>query len=51
MRAVWTFALMTMRSLLRCRTIWGIVLVIILALLGIGQVPSFDVSGQSRFIV
>lgn len=51
MRAVWTFALMTMRSLLRRRTIWGIVLVIILALLGIGQVPSFDVSGQSRFII
>jgi ABC-type transport system involved in multi-copper enzyme maturation permease subunit len=51
MRAVWTFALMTMRSLLRRRTIWGIVLVIVIALLGIGQVPSFDVSGKSRFVI
>lgn len=51
MRAVWTFALMTMRSLLRRRTIWGILLVLVLALVGIGQVPSFDVSGKSRFII
>ena len=51
MRAVWTFALMTMRSLLRRRTVWGVVLVMAIALLGIAQVPSFDVAGKGRFII
>jgi len=51
MSCVMAFALMTMKSLLRRRTIYGIALVIILALIAIGQIPSFDVSNQGRFIL
>jgi ABC-type transport system involved in multi-copper enzyme maturation permease subunit len=51
MKAVITFALMTLRMLFRRRTLWGILLVIRLALAGIATVPSFDVSNQGRFIL
>jgi ABC-type transport system involved in multi-copper enzyme maturation permease subunit len=51
MKAVITFALMTLRMLFRRRTLWGILLVILLALAGIATVPSFDVSNQGRFIL
>ena len=51
MRAVLTFAHMTLRSLLRRRTIWGICIVILLALAGIGQVPGYGVSTHGRFII
>jgi ABC-type transport system involved in multi-copper enzyme maturation permease subunit len=51
MKAVFTFSLMTLRMLFRRRTLWGILLVILLALAGIASVPSFDVSNQGRFIL
>ena len=51
MKAVFTFAQMTLRMLFRRRTLWGILLVILLALAGIASVPSFDVSNQGRFIL
>ncbi len=51
MKAVFTFSLMTLRMLFRRRTIWGILLVILLALAAIASVPSFDVSNQGRFIL
>lgn len=51
MRAVFTFALMTLRMLFRRRTLWGILIIILLALAGIASVPSFDVSNQGRFIL
>ncbi len=51
MKAVLTFSLMTLRMLARRRTIWGILLVILLALAGIASIPSFDVSNQGRFIL
>ncbi|MBN2585896.1 MAG: ABC transporter permease subunit [Candidatus Fermentibacteraceae bacterium] len=51
MRPVMTFALMTLRSLLRRRTIWGISIVILIALVGIGQVPGYGVSNQGRFML
>jgi len=51
MRTVFTFAGMTLRSLLRRRTIYGISIVIMLALFGIGQIPSFGVEGESTFIL
>ncbi|MCK4506746.1 MAG: ABC transporter permease [Candidatus Aegiribacteria sp.] len=51
MKPVMTFALMTLRSLLRRRTIWGISIVILLALFGIGQIPGYDVSNEGRFIL
>lgn len=51
MKAVFTFSLMTLRMLFRRRTLWGILLLILLALAGIASVPSFDVSNQGRFIL
>ncbi len=51
MKAVFTFSLMTLRMLFRRRTLWGILLIILLALAGIASVPSFDVSNQGRFIL
>ncbi len=51
MRPVWTFAAMTMRTLLRRRTIYGISMVILLALFGLGQVPSFGVGNEGRFVL
>ncbi len=51
MKAVLIFSLMTLRMLARRRTIWGILLVILLALAGIASIPSFDVSNQGRFIL
>jgi ABC-type transport system involved in multi-copper enzyme maturation permease subunit len=51
MRSVFSFAAMTMKSLLRRRTIYGIAILLLLALVGIGQVPSFDVANQGRFVL
>lgn len=51
MKPVMIFARMTLRSLLRRRTIWGISIVILIALVGIGQVPGFGVSNQGRFML
>ncbi|MCK4806118.1 MAG: ABC transporter permease [Candidatus Aegiribacteria sp.] len=51
MKPVMTFALMTLRNLLRRRTIWGIIIVILIALFGIGQIPSYGVSIEGRFIL
>lgn len=51
MRTVFTFALMTLRSLLRRRTIYGISIVLLLALFGIGQIPSFNVEGEGIFML
>ena len=51
MRTVLTFATMTLRSLLRRRTIYGISIVLLLALVGIGQIPSFGVDGEGTFIL
>ncbi len=51
MKAVFIFALMTLRMLFRRRTLWGILLVILLALGAISSVPNFDVSNQGRFIL
>lgn len=51
MRTILTFASMTLRSLLRRRTIYGISIVILLALIGIGQIPSFSVANEGRFII
>ena len=51
MKPVMTFALMTLRTLLRRRTLWGISIVILLALFGIGQIPTFGVSNEGRFIL
>jgi len=51
MRSVMTFALMTLRSLLRRRTIYGISMVLLLALFGIGQVPSFNVDSEGTFLL
>jgi len=42
---------MTLRMLFRRRTLWGIMLVILLGLAGIASVPTFDVSNQGRFIL
>jgi len=51
MRCVFIFAMMTLRSLMRRRTIWGISIVILIALFGIGQIPNFQVSTGGRFIL
>ncbi len=51
MKPVMTFALMTLRNLLRRRTIWGITIVILIALFGIGQIPGYGVSNEGRFIL
>lgn len=51
MKAVFVFSLMTLRMLVRRRTLWGILLIMLLALAGIASVPSFDVSNQGRFIL
>ena len=51
MRTIFTFALMTLRSLLRRRTIYGISIVLLLALFGIGQIPSFNVEGEGVFML
>ncbi|MBN1433513.1 hypothetical protein JW921_02065 [Candidatus Fermentibacterales bacterium] len=51
MRTIRAFADMTMKMLLRRRTIYGISIVILLALLGISRVPSFDVGNEGRFIL
>ncbi len=51
MKPVITFALMTLRNLLRRRTIWGISIVILIALFGIGQIPSYGISNEGRFIL
>ncbi len=51
MKPVFTFALMTLRNLLRRRTIWGISIVILIALFGIGQIPSYGVSNEGRFLI
>ncbi|MCK5785574.1 MAG: ABC transporter permease subunit [Candidatus Sabulitectum sp.] len=51
MKTVFTFSLMTLRMLARRRTLWGILIVIFLALVGISSVPSFDVGNQGRFIL
>lgn len=51
MKPVITFALMTLRTLLRRRTIWGVCIVILLALFGIGQIPTFGVSNEGRFVL
>lgn len=51
MRAVWAFARMTVRSLLRRRTVWGILIVVLLGLIAIGQVPSFNVQTEGRFVL
>lgn len=51
MKPVMIFALMTLRNLLRRRTIWGISILILLVLLGIGQIPSYGVSNEGRFIL
>lgn len=51
MTGVLVFAGMTVRSLLRRRTVWGISIVILLALIGIGQIPGYGVSNQGRFIL
>ena len=42
---------MTLRNLLRRRTIWGIIIVILIALFGIGQIPGYGVSNEGRFIL
>ena len=51
MKPVITFALMTLRNLLRRRTIWGISIVILLGLFAIGQIPGYGVSNEGRFIL
>jgi ABC-type transport system involved in multi-copper enzyme maturation permease subunit len=51
MKAVYTFSLMTLHMLFRRRTLWGILLVILISLAGIASVPSFDVSNHGRFIL
>ncbi len=51
MKPVMTFALMTLRNLLRRRAIWGISIVILISLFGIGQIPSYGVSNEGRFIL
>ena len=51
MKPVMTFTLMTLRNLLRRRTIWGISIVILIVLFGIGQIPSYGVSNEGRFIL
>jgi len=51
MKPIMTFALMTLRNLLRRRTIWGIIIVILIALFGIGQIPGYGVSNEGRFIL
>lgn len=51
MKTVLTFSHMTLRMLSRRRTLWGILIVILLALAGIASVPSFDVGNQGRFIL
>ncbi len=51
MRSVIACALMTMKSLLQRRTIYGIGILLLLALLVIGQIPTFDISSQGRFIL
>ncbi len=51
MRAVLAFALMTLHSLFRRRTVWGVGLVTVIALVGIGSIPRYDVSGQGRFVI
>jgi ABC-type transport system involved in multi-copper enzyme maturation permease subunit len=42
---------MTVRSLLRRRTVWGILIVVLLGLVAIGQVPSFNVQTEGRFVL
>ncbi len=51
MRGAYSFALMTIRMLIRRRTFWGIALVTLIALAAISSVPSFDVPGEGRFMV
>lgn len=51
MKAVFTFAQMTIQTLSRRKVIYGILLVMLLALIGLGRVPSYDISNQGRFIL
>lgn len=50
MRAILSFSLMTLHSLFRRRTVWGVGLLTIIALAGLGSIPSYDVTGEGRFI-
>jgi ABC-type transport system involved in multi-copper enzyme maturation permease subunit len=51
MKAALSFAGMTVLSLARRRTIWGICCLTILALAGIGMVPSYGTGASARFIL
>jgi ABC-type transport system involved in multi-copper enzyme maturation permease subunit len=51
MKPVMIFAQMTLRSLLRRRTVWGISIVMLIALFGISKVPGYGVTNQGRFML
>ncbi|HRY60987.1 MAG TPA: ABC transporter permease [Candidatus Fermentibacter sp.] len=51
MSTIRAFALMTLKGLTRRRTFWGIALVTLIALAGIGSIPSYDVTGEGRFMI
>ena len=51
MRGIVAFAEMTVRMLLRRRAIYGISLLILLALLAVSRIPSFDVENEGRFVL
>jgi ABC-type transport system involved in multi-copper enzyme maturation permease subunit len=51
MRGAYYFSLMTLHSLFRRRTIWGVALVSLLALAALGSVPSFGVATGGTFLL
>jgi Cu-processing system permease protein len=51
MRAALHFASMTVTMLTRRRTVWGVCLLTMLALLAIGSIPSYGTGASSRFIL
>lgn len=51
MSAVAGFASMTLLGLSRRRTVWGIGLLTVLALLGLAAIPTYDLRSEGRFVV
>jgi ABC-type transport system involved in multi-copper enzyme maturation permease subunit len=51
MRGVYFFSLMTLHSLFRRRTVWGVGLVSLFALVALGSIPSFGVATGGTFLL
>ncbi len=51
MRGVYHFAVMTLYSLFRRRTVWGVAILTALSLAGLASIPAYGLSGGGRFTV